>query len=113
MPGTASKDTTSEREVNLVCREILNYLARHPFTKFNRMALVGMFKPEDSRRVDQALKKLMSQELVAYQSNGSLYWLTPEEPAHSLLRAQFGGRTQVSSIPGALFSGDLAEATFI
>ena len=90
MPGAANQDTDN----NAICRELLSYLARHPFTKFNRMALIGIFKPDDTRRIDQALKKLMSQELVAYQSNGNLYWLTPEEPAHSLLCSQFGNRNQ-------------------
>ena len=93
MPAASNQDSNN----NAICRDLLTYLARHPFTKFNRMALIGIFKPEEARRIDQALKKLLSQELIAYQSNGNLYWLTPEEPAHSLLRAQFGSRSAASA----------------
>ncbi|MCL2149993.1 MAG: hypothetical protein FWH51_03560 [Dehalococcoidia bacterium] len=93
MPGILNQDTC-----NKLCQEVLIYLARNPLTKFSRDALIGIFKPDDNRYIDQALKKLLAQELIAYQSNGNLYWLTPEEPAHSLLHAQFGGRLPASSM---------------
>ena len=110
MPGAANHDQSSDA----ISREIMGYLARHPFTKFNRMALVGIFKPEETRRIDQALKKLLAQGLVAYQSNGSLYWLTPEEPAHSLLVAQFANRntTQLSR-RDALLQQKLSEIALV
>jgi hypothetical protein len=109
MPGAANQDTHN----NIICRELLTYLARHPFTKFNRPALVGIFKPEEARSIDQALKKLLSQELIAYQSNGNLYWLTPEEPAHSLLRSQFGGKVQVLGSHQPAFLGDYTETALV
>ena len=110
MPGASNHDTNN----NAVCRELLNYLARHPFTKFNRMALIGIFKPEEARRIDQALKKLLSQELIAFQSNGNLYWLTPEEPAHSLLRAQFCGRNQAAAErKDSSFEGEVPETALV
>ena len=110
MPGAANQDTNN----NAICRELLSYLAKHPFTKFNRMALIGIFKPEEARRIDQALKKLLSQELIAYQSNGNLYWLTPEEPAHSLLRAQFGSRNQTVVIrEDNVPTGEITETALV
>ena len=109
MPGAANQDSNN----NAICRDLLSYLARHPFTKFNRMALIGIFKPEDTRQIDQGLKKLLAQELIAYQANGNLYWLTPEEPAHSLLRAQFGSRGQVSTRYDTQLPGRISETALV
>ncbi len=111
MPGTAIQDARSKSDCDAICRDILNYLARHPFTKFNRMALIGIFKPEEAKSIDQALKKLMSQELVAYQSNGNLYWLTPEEPIHSMLCARFG--YAAPSIPGDMLQVNRKDAALV
>jgi len=104
-------DAISIETLNNICREILIYLAKHPMTKFSRTALVGIFKPKDIRCIDQALKKLLGHELIAYQSNGNLYWLTPEEPAHSLLCAQFG--SVLSAAPRTLFFDDPAGITLV
>jgi len=104
-------DTPNLDMLNTICRDILIYLARHPLTKFSQAALIGIFKPKDAQRLDQALKKLLSHELIAYQSNGNLYWLTPEEPAHSLLRAQFG--STLSEAPRMLFYEDRSGATLV
>lgn len=90
MPGLSTEER-NELE-NTICQEILCFLARHPFTKFNRMALIGNFDSYENRHVDRALKKLVVQELVAFQSCGNVYWLTPQEPAHSLLCSKFGTR---------------------
>ncbi len=108
MPA-ANQDTND----HAICREIIGYLARHPFTKFNRMALIGIFKPEETRRIDKALKKLLSQELIAYQSNGNLYWLTPEEPAHSLLITQFASRAAETSSRDLLLQEKLSEIALV
>jgi len=104
-------DTASLDMLNTMCRDILIYLAKHPLTKFSQTALIGIFKPKDNSRLDQALKKLLSHELIAYQSNGNLYWLTPEEPAHSLLCAQFG--SSLSEAPRMLFFEDRTGAALI
>ena len=104
MPGTTNHDAC-----NKYCQEILVYLARHPLTKFSQKALEGIFKPGDARFIDQALKMLLAQELIAYQANGNLYWLTPEEPAHSLLCAQFGGK----STSRMLFFEDKSRAVLV
>lgn len=109
MPGVVTQDSNNDA----ICRDLLSYLARHPFTKFNRMALIGIFKPEDTRQIDQALKKLLAQELIAYQANGNLYWLTPEEPAHSLLRAQFGGRNKASTRQDAPYRACISETALV
>ncbi len=106
MPDTAKQET-----FNNVCRDILIYLARNPLTKFSRTALIGIFKPKDAKCIDQALKKLLAHEIIAYQANGNLYWLTPEEPAHSLLCAQFGSR--LTEAPRALFFEDWAGAALV
>lgn len=104
-------DATNLDTHNATCLEVLVYLARHPLTKFSRTALVGIFKPKDTRNIDQALKKLLANELIAYQANGNLYWLTPEEPAHSLLCAQFGGN--LTAAPSALFFEDRSGVALI
>ena len=103
--------TTSLNALNTLCRELLIYLAKHPLTKFSRTALIGIFRPKDNRHLDQALEKLLSHELIAYQANGNLYWLTPEEPAHSLLHAQFG--STLSEAPHMLFFEDKTGAALI
>ena len=109
MPGTITQATRRECQQDATCQEILYFLAKHPFTKFNRMALAGLFKSEERWRVDPALKKLLAQELIAYQYNGNLYWLTPEEPTHSLLRARFGSRSTEPAVRIAFFQGELKE----
>jgi hypothetical protein len=100
---TVSVEKRNELD-NIISREVLCFLARHPFTKFNRMALIGNFDTHEHRHVDRVLKKLVAQELVAFQSAGNLFWLTPEEPAHSLLCSRFGPRANVSPIQRGTFS---------
>ena len=111
MPDKATQDARDKSDCDAICRNILNYLARHPFTKFNRMALIGIFKPEETRRIDQALKKLISLELVAYQSNGSLYWLTPEEPIHSMLCARLGHAAP--AMPESMLQANRQDAALV
>jgi hypothetical protein len=110
MRGAATRDNQNKYNYDIICRDILTYLARHPFTKFNRMALIGIFKPEETRHIDQALKKLVTQELVAFQSNGNLFWLTPEEPIHSMLCARFGNVTKSAMRSGVINQEKATEA---
>jgi DNA-binding HxlR family transcriptional regulator len=68
------------------CLELLQFFGRYPHTRFSELAVVHAL---DGRKLymERALKELTNQGLVnrCVENNVPLYWLTTDEPLHSLV----------------------------
>lgn len=71
------------------CRELLGFLGKHSYTRFGRLALLETLGLECAHRTEKTLHLLVLKGLVCTSGDGLLYWLTREEPLHSLLKATF------------------------
>ncbi len=79
-----------------LCRDLLHFMVVHPYTRFNRPALIHLFGLTKTSPMAEALDKLMSLRLIEgqIQSGLAVFWLTREEPtrSHALAWFEKGGR---------------------
>jgi len=100
MPETEYKESKALVEElcrNKYNRELLLFLARHPYARFNRPVLVNGLGLSNAGDIEATLAGLIVRGMIETKaSNGSspsLYWLTRCEPAHSAIKAVFAPRT--------------------
>jgi hypothetical protein len=91
--------TESEEVAELIKRvirepiscEFLQFLARHPHTRFNGQALVQLLSLESAGLAREALNRLVASGLVKTRTldGAATFWLTQNEPAHNLVKIKF------------------------
>ena len=81
-----------------LCHELLRFMVTHPYTRFNRPALVHLFGLTKASLMEEALDKMIALRVVEGQKTGgfAIFWLTREEPLRSQLISWFekGGRSE-------------------
>jgi hypothetical protein len=97
-----TRDRISAASHDKLCRELLHFFTRHPYTRFNRLALLHISGLSRSDRIEAALKYLVKIDFINTTSGYDLFWLTRNEPLHNMLIDEFfiaGISTDVSKRP--------------
>jgi hypothetical protein len=71
------------------CRELLQFLSRHPYTRFNQLALLNLLGFENIAKTEMALSYLVKIGFVETNQTYALFCLTRNEPIHNMLKSEF------------------------